>query len=79
MEHPVLAVQAAYQRGETDEFIRPLVHVRDGAPVATIGDGDGVLFFNYRSDRMRQIVAALAVGDFDEFPVPTGRSSPASP
>src|SRR5829696_2014891 len=30
VEHPVLAVQAAYQRGETDEFIHPLVHVRNG-------------------------------------------------
>src|SRR6185312_12781098 len=59
VEHPVLAVQAAYQRGEPDEFIHPLVHVRNGAPVARVRDGDGVLFFNYRSDRMRQIVAAL--------------------
>jgi 2,3-bisphosphoglycerate-independent phosphoglycerate mutase len=67
VEHPVLAVQAAYQRGETDEFIQPLVHYRDGAPVATMQDGDGVLFFNYRSDRMRQIVSALAVDDFDGF------------
>ncbi len=67
VEHPVLAVQAAYQRGETDEFIRPLVHYRNGEPVATMRDGDGVLFFNYRSDRMRQIVAALAVDDFAEF------------
>ena len=31
VEHPVLAVQAAYQRGETDEFIRPLVHHRSGS------------------------------------------------
>ena len=69
VEHPVLAVQAAYQRGETDEFIRPLVHVRKGVPVATIRDGDGVLFFNYRSDRMRQIVAALAVKGFEGFDV----------
>jgi 2,3-bisphosphoglycerate-independent phosphoglycerate mutase len=45
VEHPVLAVQAAYQRGETDEFIRPLVHVRGGTPVATVRDGDGMLFF----------------------------------
>jgi 2,3-bisphosphoglycerate-independent phosphoglycerate mutase len=67
VEHPVLAVQAAYQRGETDEFIRPLVHHRNGAPVATMREGDGVLFFNYRSDRMRQIVGALAVDDFDAF------------
>src|SRR3954470_13890888 len=69
VEHPVLAVQAAYQRGETDEFIHPLVHVRNGAPVGTMRDGDGVLFFNYRSDRMRQIVAALAVDGFDGFDV----------
>jgi 2,3-bisphosphoglycerate-independent phosphoglycerate mutase len=69
VEHPVLAVQAAYQRGETDEFIRPLVHYRGGAPVATMRDGDGVLFFNYRSDRMRQIVSALAVDGFDGFDV----------
>ena len=67
VEHPVLAVQAAYQRGETDEFIRPLVHVRRGAPVATMKNGDGVLFFNYRSDRMRQIVSALAIDGFDDF------------
>ncbi|MEO8090559.1 MAG: 2,3-bisphosphoglycerate-independent phosphoglycerate mutase [Gemmatimonadales bacterium] len=69
VEHPVLAVQAAYQRGETDEFIHPLVHVRKGAPVGTMRDGDGVFFFNYRSDRMRQIVAALAVPGFDAFEV----------
>ena len=69
VEHPVLAVQAAYQRGETDEFIQPLVHVRDGVPVGTMRDGDGVLFFNYRSDRMRQIVAALTVPGFDAFDV----------
>jgi 2,3-bisphosphoglycerate-independent phosphoglycerate mutase len=67
VEHPVLAVQAAYQRGETDEFIKPLVHFRHGRPVATMHDGDGVLFFNYRSDRMRQIVAALAIDGFAEF------------
>jgi 2,3-bisphosphoglycerate-independent phosphoglycerate mutase len=69
VEHPVLAVQAAYQKGQTDEFIQPLVHIRKGVPVGTMRDGDGVFFFNYRSDRMRQIVAALAVGGFDAFDV----------
>jgi len=67
VEHPVLAVQAAYQRGETDEFIKPLVHHRNRRPVALMQDGDGVLFFNYRSDRMRQIVAALTLENFEEF------------
>lgn len=69
VEHPVLAVQAAYQRGETDEFIRPLVHVRNGVPVGTMREGDGVFFFNYRSDRMRQIVAALTDPAFAAFDV----------
>src|SRR5918992_6093926 len=69
VEHPVLAIQAAYQVGETDEFIQPRVHVRNGVPVATMRDGDGVFFFNYRSDRMRQIVAALAIEGFEGFPV----------
>ena len=40
----------------------PLVHHRNGRPVATMRDGDGVLFFNYRSDRMRQIVARARAG-----------------
>ena len=69
VEHPVLAVQAAYQRGETDEFIHPLVHIRRGVPVGTMRDGDAVFFFNYRSDRMRQIVAALTQPGFDAFDV----------
>jgi 2,3-bisphosphoglycerate-independent phosphoglycerate mutase len=69
VEHPVLAVQAAYQRGETDEFIHPLVHIRKGVPVGTMRDGDGIFFFNYRSDRMRQIVAALTQPGFDAFDV----------
>jgi len=69
VEHPVIAVLAAYHRGETDEFIQPLVHVRNGAPVGTMRDGDGVFYFNYRSDRMRQIVAALAVPGFEAFDV----------
>jgi 2,3-bisphosphoglycerate-independent phosphoglycerate mutase len=67
--HPVLAVQAAYQRGETDEFLKPLIHHRDGAPVARVRTGDGVLFFNYRSDRMRQIVAAMCLDNFHGFDV----------
>ncbi len=64
------AVQAAYDRGETDEFVEPTVLV-DGndAPMATIRDGDGVFCFNFRSDRMRQIVRALIMDGFAEFPV----------
>ncbi len=64
---PVQAVRHAYERGETDEFVQPIVLERDGAPVAPIRDGDGVFCFNYRSDRMRQICRALAVEGFDGF------------
>ena len=61
------AVTEAYGRGETDEFIEPLVVHRRGVPVAPLRDGDGVFFFNYRSDRMRQIVSALMLADFSAF------------
>lgn len=64
---PVQAVQGAYARGETDEFIKPLVLQVDRAPAATIRDGDGVFCVNYRSDRMRQLCRALAMDGFDGF------------
>jgi 2,3-bisphosphoglycerate-independent phosphoglycerate mutase len=64
---PVPAVRAALDRGETDEFVKPIVFQRGGAPVAPIRDGDGIFCFNYRSDRMRQIVRALVGEGFDGF------------
>jgi 2,3-bisphosphoglycerate-independent phosphoglycerate mutase len=68
---PVSAVRACYERGVTDEFAEPVVITReDGLPVATVGDGDSVVFFNFRADRARQLTRALAVPGFDEFPVP---------
>ncbi|HWA16774.1 MAG TPA: 2,3-bisphosphoglycerate-independent phosphoglycerate mutase, partial [Gemmatimonadales bacterium] len=66
---PVAAVKAALERGETDEFVKPIVVQENGTPVATIRDGDGIFCFNYRSDRMRQIVRALVVEGFDGFDV----------
>jgi 2,3-bisphosphoglycerate-independent phosphoglycerate mutase len=42
----------------------------DGVPLATIQDGDSVVFFNFRADRARQITSALAVPGFDDFPTP---------
>jgi 2,3-bisphosphoglycerate-independent phosphoglycerate mutase len=69
-EEPVAAVRAALDRGETDEFVKPIVMQRGGAPIGLMRDGDAVLCFNYRSDRMRQIVRALRIDGFDGFPVP---------
>ena len=66
---PVAAIGASYHRGETDEFVRPIVIERDGSPVALLQDGDAIIFFNYRSDRMRQLVRALLIDGFDGFAV----------
>ena len=65
---PVQLVRDAYERGETDEFLAPTTIVGDdGAPLAPMRDGDAVICFNYRSDRMRQIVRSLAQPDFTGF------------
>src|SRR5437763_4870300 len=66
---PVAAIKQSYERGVTDEFVEPIVMMReDGTPVGTIQDGDSVIFFNFRADRARQITSALAVPGFDGFP-----------
>jgi 2,3-bisphosphoglycerate-independent phosphoglycerate mutase len=64
------AVEAAYGRDENDEFIQPTVILENGEPVGPIGDGDAVIFFNFRADRARQITRALTDPDFAEFPRP---------
>ena len=66
---PVQAVGEAYARGETDEFITPTVLGEEGRPIATMQDGDVVFCFNFRSDRMRQIVRALMDPGFAHFDV----------
>jgi 2,3-bisphosphoglycerate-independent phosphoglycerate mutase len=65
---PVAGIEGAYARGETDEFIKPLVVVdAAGRPVAPIREGDGVICFNFRADRMRQMVRAWTQPDFAGF------------
>jgi 2,3-bisphosphoglycerate-independent phosphoglycerate mutase len=61
----ITAIKQAYAAGETDEFVKP--RVIQGAPL--IKEGDGIFCFNYRADRMRQIVRALALPGFDGFDV----------
>jgi 2,3-bisphosphoglycerate-independent phosphoglycerate mutase len=65
---PAAVIDEAYKAGVTDEFIIPTVMVDDaGKPVGPIKNGDSVLFFNFRADRMRQIIRALTFDDFDGF------------
>ncbi|MGI6394563.1 MAG: 2,3-bisphosphoglycerate-independent phosphoglycerate mutase [bacterium] len=62
------AVQNGYKRDETDEFIQPTVIVdENNSPKGLFNDGDGALFFNFRSDRAREISVALNFDDFDNF------------
>ncbi len=63
------AVIASYAAGLTDEFMLPVVIADQGTPRAPMRDGDAAICFNFRSDRMRQIVRALVEPDFDEFDV----------
>lgn len=66
---PLHAIRKAYESGKTDEFMLPVVVTENGKPVAPMKDGDAVICFNYRSDRMRQIVRALIDPGFDGFDV----------
>jgi 2,3-bisphosphoglycerate-independent phosphoglycerate mutase len=62
------AITESYERGETDEFVKPtVIGGYDGA-----AEGDVAIFINFRPDRARQMSRALADPDFDEFP----RSAP---
>ena len=61
------AVQNAYDKGETDEFISPTVIVNGGVPVGTVNDDDAVIFFNFRSDRARELTRAFCDEEFRMF------------
>jgi 2,3-bisphosphoglycerate-independent phosphoglycerate mutase len=61
------AIANAYAAGTTDEFIVPTVILDDEETAQTVRDDDVVLSFNFRSDRMRQIISALARPEFADF------------
>jgi 2,3-bisphosphoglycerate-independent phosphoglycerate mutase len=65
---PVAAVRSAYDRGETDEFVKPVALVDgQGQAVGTVADGDGIIFFNFRADRAREITRAFTETGFCGF------------
>jgi 2,3-bisphosphoglycerate-independent phosphoglycerate mutase len=66
----VAAIQASYDAGIHDEFIKPVVITKSaGQPVGQIQTGDCLIAINYRADRMRQICLALVKPGFSDFPV----------
>jgi len=61
------AINAAYAKNLTDEFIEPTVILAGGKPTATIDDNDAVIFFNFRVDRARQLTMAFVLPDFEKL------------
>jgi len=67
-QNPAGALEQSYADGVTDEFVKPIVITKeDGSPTATIQPDDVVICFNYRTDRGREITAALCQQDYAEF------------
>ncbi len=67
-QNPVAAVEDSYQKDVTDEFIKPLVCVDDAQqPVGKIKADDVVIFFNFRTDRPRELTQVLTQKDFPDF------------
>jgi len=65
---PLAAVQASYDQDVTDEFIKPIIATdAAGQPLATIGEGDAVICFNFRTDRCREITEVLTQQTFPEL------------
>jgi 2,3-bisphosphoglycerate-independent phosphoglycerate mutase len=64
---PALAIEQSYREEVGDEFVVPSVIVTDGAPVGRLADGDGFIFFNFRSDRAREITRCLTDPQFVGF------------
>jgi 2,3-bisphosphoglycerate-independent phosphoglycerate mutase len=67
VHNAIEAVKQSYAMGITDEFIEPSVVVYDGAIDPRVKDGDGLIFFNYRADRAREITRAFVEKDFPYF------------
>lgn len=66
------AIQKSYDNGITDEFIKPIIQTDDnGEPVGTIKDGDVVMCFNFRTDRLREITTVLTQQDMPEHGMKT--------
>jgi len=64
------AIEAAYAAKETDEFVKPRIVIPPGGKAGTVADDDAVIFFNFRSDRAREITRAFTETGFSDFEQP---------
>jgi len=67
-ESVLATISSSYNQGITDEFIVPTVITESGKPVAKVKDNDSVIFFNFRSDRARQIAMSFLSDNMKNFP-----------
>ncbi len=67
-DNPAEAVKASYDQKIYDEEVVPTVITENGQPVGKVSDGDSMIFFNFRSDRAREITKAMVLPGFDKFP-----------
>ncbi|MDR2775083.1 MAG: 2,3-bisphosphoglycerate-independent phosphoglycerate mutase [Tannerella sp.] len=65
-ENMIKAMEESYAENVTDEFVKPIVHVENGKPVAVIEEGDVVIFFNFRNDRAKELTNVLTQQDMPE-------------
>lgn len=61
------ALQKSYTSVLTDEFVEPTVILKNGNPVATVDDGDGLIFYNFRTDRPKQLTLSLCEPNFENL------------
>src|SRR5436190_5192795 len=67
-KEPLETLRRFYEQGVTDEFMEPIaVLTPEGAHLGRVEDGDVLIFFNFRADRMRQIVTSFKDADFNAF------------
>jgi len=61
------AMDLSYEEDKSDEFVPPTLIVKEGEDPVLVNDGDGIIFFNFRGDRAREIARAFTQEDFEEF------------
>lgn len=62
------AIETSYESQEFDEFVKPVVLIdSEDKPIATVGDKDSVIYFNFRPDRARELTKAFMLPNFDGF------------
>jgi 2,3-bisphosphoglycerate-independent phosphoglycerate mutase len=66
VKNPIQAVEQAYSRGESDEFIRPTIICENNTCTECVRDNDAIIFWNLRSDRARQLTKPFAMTRFEQ-------------